>query len=148
MRIKLNFELLLFSLSFVFLQLDLGLFSWGLESTFALLAFYLIYAKPIQIPTLIWLTTLSWLKQFITMQQLSFDITLTIGAILLGAILRRNLHFKIWAYYLLLVIYLTAHLILVDLIHLQTQLPLTSGLQPVFLNLIAATILYCTLPKH
>lgn len=148
MKLKLNLDLLLLPLGFSALLLDLELFAWGLESLLVLLIFYLIYAKPIQLPTLGYLIGLFWLKQFITIGQINFDIALTIIAILFSSVLKRNLHFKIGAYYLLLLAYLLAHLILVDLSYFQTSQELIEFLKPFVLNVTVGTLIYLILPKR
>lgn len=148
MNIKINLDLLLLPLGFLALLSDLEFFPWRLEFGLTLLTCYLIYAKPIQIPTLVYLVGLFWLKQFITIGQIGFDVALTISAILLSSALKRNLHFKIGAYYLLIISYLIAHIILVDLNYFQTSPAFAWHLQPLFLNICWSTLIYLILPKR
>lgn len=123
------------------LHLDLFFVNIGLQSLLCTIMFLLAYTKQRRPYAILSTTFLFLIEKFILLHKLGLDILLILFTIFLSKILKKNIVFKSFVYYLLIVIYSFLHSCITNFYFFKTPFILHDFLIQIGVNLLCAGVI-------
>ena len=133
------------------LQLDLLLLGLGLQSLLCTIIYLLVYSKRRHIAITGFTIFTFGIEKFITLHKLGLDILLILFIFFLSKFFKKNIAFKGFAYYLLLIVYLLLHAYLTNIYFFEIPFTWQDTFLQIGVNILWATIisyLYTTKDKN
>ena len=140
MKIKINSWLFLLAM-LAQLQIDLLLLNFGLQGLLCTIILLLVYVKQRQVVATTCIMSLFFIEKFCTIHKLGLDILLILFIFFLSNVFKKNIAFKGFVYYLLLIIYLFLHSLLTNIYFFDLTFPLKATLIQIIINIAWATII-------